>query len=222
MTSGTLRDRMVVAAFELFAEQGYEATTADQIAARAGAGRTTFFRVFGSKDDVALVDHEEILRVAAEKLATAADSTRQLVAREAARIVLDAYMAGGALARRRSQVVAQVPALRDRELVVMARYQRLFYEHFRLDPAVSDPLTAELLAAAWVTTHNHVLRRWLARRTKAPADQLDAGLVEAYGRLVHGTAETSETAVLVFRTSAAVEEVLPALQSALRRSPAKR
>lgn len=40
------------AATELFLEQGYHATTVDQIAQRAGVSRATFFNYFSSKSDV--------------------------------------------------------------------------------------------------------------------------------------------------------------------------
>jgi AcrR family transcriptional regulator len=40
------------AAFELFLAQGYEATTTDQIAAKAGVSVRTFFRYFETKDEL--------------------------------------------------------------------------------------------------------------------------------------------------------------------------
>jgi AcrR family transcriptional regulator len=40
------------AALELFIEQGYAATTIEQITQRAGVGRTTFFNYFESKSDL--------------------------------------------------------------------------------------------------------------------------------------------------------------------------
>ena len=44
------------AALRLFLEQGFEATTVDQIAEAADYHRATFFRIFDSKEDVALGD----------------------------------------------------------------------------------------------------------------------------------------------------------------------
>ena len=44
------------AALALFAEQGYEATTVEQIAERAEVSTTTFFRYFPSKAEVILTD----------------------------------------------------------------------------------------------------------------------------------------------------------------------
>ncbi|MEU4561185.1 helix-turn-helix domain-containing protein [Actinoplanes sp. NPDC023936] len=46
------RGRLLRAAIELFAEQGYEATTTAQIAERAGLTRTTLFRLFSDKREI--------------------------------------------------------------------------------------------------------------------------------------------------------------------------
>ena len=58
--------------FELFARQGFDATTVDDIAAAAGIGRRTFFRYFASKNDLVWGDFEEQLR-RLDELLTAAD-----------------------------------------------------------------------------------------------------------------------------------------------------
>lgn len=50
------RAALVRAAVELFADRGYEATTAAMIASRAGVTEMTFFRYFPSKDSVLLSD----------------------------------------------------------------------------------------------------------------------------------------------------------------------
>jgi TetR/AcrR family transcriptional regulator, regulator of mycofactocin system len=48
----TSRAELEEAAFALFAERGFDATTVDEIAAAAGIGRRTFFRYFPSKNDI--------------------------------------------------------------------------------------------------------------------------------------------------------------------------
>ena len=46
------RERLERAAIELFAQQGYDDTTVEQIAAGAGLNRSTFFRHFGDKREI--------------------------------------------------------------------------------------------------------------------------------------------------------------------------
>jgi AcrR family transcriptional regulator len=58
------------AAAELFLEQGYDRTTVDDIARRAGVGRATFFNYFASKPDLLWLDVDEALDRLADALAS--------------------------------------------------------------------------------------------------------------------------------------------------------
>jgi AcrR family transcriptional regulator len=49
-----VRDEVAKHAWTLFARQGFEATTVDQIAESAGMSRRTFFRYFAGKDELVL------------------------------------------------------------------------------------------------------------------------------------------------------------------------
>src|SRR6476659_9988225 len=53
------RGRLEQAALELFAEQGFEGTTVEDIATRAGLTKRTFFRYFGDKREVLFAGGEE-------------------------------------------------------------------------------------------------------------------------------------------------------------------
>ena len=109
-------ERLREAAFDLFERQGYDATTVDQIAELAGVGRTTFFRLFRSKEDVIFPDHTEVLARVRARLSTATVDSTPAAVTEAARLVLDRYLDEGELARSRYRLTRSIPALRAREI----------------------------------------------------------------------------------------------------------
>ncbi|WP_298759342.1 TetR/AcrR family transcriptional regulator [uncultured Nocardioides sp.] len=222
--------RLREAAYALFEQQGYAATTVDQIAARAGVGRSTFFRAFGSKEDVIFPDHEALVARVAARLETLGSDpgSAPIGATEAARIVLEHYLAEGDLARARYRLTASVPTLRDREVSSTTGYRRLFRDALRTwtGEEPGDDLRAEVIAGSIVTAHNHVLRRWLR------GDLDDAGAREALDRALglvltsisatasdarSGAALRDGTTVVVMRSGATVEQVLPQIRAALGR-----
>src|SRR5690349_23959559 len=70
------RERLVVAALELFTERGYDDTTVAQIAERAGLTRSTFFRHFPDKRDVLAAGQDTLSRLLSDGIASApADAT---------------------------------------------------------------------------------------------------------------------------------------------------
>jgi AcrR family transcriptional regulator len=65
------RERLVVAAVDLFTEQGYDATTVAQIAERAGVTKSTFFRHFPDKRELLVAGQETLSRLLTEGIADA-------------------------------------------------------------------------------------------------------------------------------------------------------
>jgi len=74
------RERLVVAAVDLFTEQGYDATTVAQIAERAGVTRSTFFRHFSDKREVLVAGQETLSQLLTEGIAHAPASASPLEA----------------------------------------------------------------------------------------------------------------------------------------------
>jgi AcrR family transcriptional regulator len=74
------RERLVVAAVDLFTEQGYDATTVAQIAERAGVTKSTFFRHFSDKREVLVAGQETLSRLLTEGIAEAPDGASPLEA----------------------------------------------------------------------------------------------------------------------------------------------
>ncbi len=65
------RERLVLAAVDLFAEQGYDATTVAQIAQRAGVTKSTFFRHFPDKRELLVAGQETLSRLLADGISEA-------------------------------------------------------------------------------------------------------------------------------------------------------
>jgi AcrR family transcriptional regulator len=159
-------DRVVAAAFELFAADGYEATTVEAITQRAGVARRTFFRYFRSKEDVIFPDHEQLLAAALAHLATLDQRAPVAAVCEATSTVFAHYIATPQRSVERYQLTRHVPALRSREIASVHAYHRAFTRYLaaRFAETGDDQtaaLRAEVAAGAVIAAHNQVLREWL-------------------------------------------------------------
>jgi AcrR family transcriptional regulator len=226
MSKPEARDRLAEAAFALFDERGYEQTTVDDITERAGLGRTTFFRHYRSKEDVIFPDHDRLLKQIRDRLATSNHSTALAAVSDAVRLVLLHYLDEGDLARRRYALTSTVPALRDREIASVARYQRLFREFisdWMGDPAEPASLRAELMAAAVVAAHNHVLRRWLRAESPEPVREIDEAMRQVIDLFAAPTppdrAAGHGTTVVALRTGQDLDALLPSLRRLIEGPP---
>jgi AcrR family transcriptional regulator len=230
MDKPAARDRLAQAAFDLFDEHGYEKTTIDDIAERAGLGRATFFRHYRSKEDVIFPDHDQLLEQVRDRLRSTSHGSPLAAVCDAVRLVLLHYLDEGDLARRRYALTSTVSALRDREIASVARYQRLFREYIAARmPARTEAaaLEAELMAAAVAAAHNHVLRRWLRGNTSDAVREVDQAMrqvITLFAAPPCGTAAdrtaadhtaADGTTVIAFRTGQALESVLPAIRHLL-------
>ncbi|GAA5153264.1 hypothetical protein GCM10023321_23260 [Pseudonocardia eucalypti] len=214
MAKESTKERLIEAAFALFDERGYEATTVDDIVERAGVGRTTFFRTFRSKEEVIFPDHEAVLDAIRSRLAGSTQQTALVAVRESARLVLSHYLGEGQLALARYRLTSSVPALRERETASTPRYQRVFreYIHEWMGGQEATALRAELMAASVVTAHNYVLRRWLRGLTARPEAEFDEAMAATLELFESGGEAGS---IVAFRTTKSLDAVLPGLRAVL-------
>ncbi|MGP3535619.1 TetR family transcriptional regulator [Microbacterium sp. RD1] len=208
---------VVAAAIELFASQGFDATSVEQIAQAAGVSRSTFFRQFGGKEDVVFADHEEVLRSLAAYLDRPHPNPWVAVC-EASMRVYRHFAADPELARRRYVIVRQVPVLREREILTVFRYERVFDDYLRRALPGLDPLDAIGFAALITAVHNHVLRR-LLRGERVPQSVLRRALDDAMRRFgVHPDPDSpaeDDVAVAIFPRRMPAAEVARRLRDTL-------
>ncbi len=112
------RRRLQQAALELYVERGYDATTAAQVAGRAGVTERTFFRHFPDKREV-LFDGEAELRADLERGVAHAPAGLDPLALLAhgVRAAVPLLERNRVFAEPRNAVIDSTPALRERALI---------------------------------------------------------------------------------------------------------
>ena len=147
------------AALELFRERGFEETPVEDIAAAAGISRRTFFRYFGSKNDILFGNFELLLHDLDEWFASVPDD------RPMFDVIADATMQfnrvhsdGSAAHRERMQLILHTPALRANAalrnaewLAVVARYaaRRMDAQPYELGPQLAGHVALGAANAAY-------------------------------------------------------------------------
>lgn len=209
-------------AVRLFRNHGYEATSATQIAAAAGVSRSTFFRQFGSKDDVIFADHDELLEQISTYFATQHPDPWLAVC-EAAGLVFERFRERLEIVRLRDLVVRESQVLRDRETIMVSRYEKIFAAYLRRMLPGVPPLTAIRFANAVTATHNFELRRLIRSDDPVGPEELADELLvvrrlfspESEPHAGAGAAR-SDLVVAVFPASASPHEMALAIEERLR------
>ena len=101
-------------AMRLFQEQGYAATTVDQIAEAADVSPSTFFRYFPTKEDVVLSDDYDPLMVAALRAQPAELAPLEAIRRSVRELFGQLTDVQWAAEQRRQRLIRAVPELRMR------------------------------------------------------------------------------------------------------------
>jgi mycofactocin system transcriptional regulator len=108
----TSRRELQAIAVRLFAKQGFEATTIEQVAAEAGVSERTFFRYFTTKASVLWADFDTEVSAIRAALAIVPDEVPMMDAIRGAVVAANHYHADDVPEMRmRMQLIATVPAL---------------------------------------------------------------------------------------------------------------
>ncbi|KXP02129.1 helix-turn-helix transcriptional regulator [Tsukamurella tyrosinosolvens] len=155
------QERLEAAAFALFAEQGYEATTVAQIAERAGLTERTFFRHYADKKEVLFWGQGLLEEMLAAQAAEAQPEAAPIDVVAAAFGTMARMIAGrGALPIERQRVIDATPALRERELHKMDSLARALAA--ALAARGTAPRTARVAAGAGVAAFTAAYEEWIA------------------------------------------------------------
>ncbi len=152
------RERLLAAAMELFAEHGYDGTSAAGIAARAGVTEMTFFRHFPSKASLLVDDpYDPLIGAAIRRQPSGPDPIGR-----AARGVRSAWrelpQPSVEEVRVRLRIVAQTPALRSTMAAGTAATEIVIADALTSDGA--DRRDARIAAAAVMAALNTALLDW--------------------------------------------------------------
>lgn len=157
--------RLKQAALDLYVEQGFDATTVAEIAARAGLTERTFFRHFADKREVLFRGRELADALGAAIDAAPAATTPLDAVAGALESLSDFFADRRPHARRRQAVIAANPSLQERELIKLASLATTICDALRRR-GVAD-LMAGLVAEAGIAVFKVAFENWLTD----PADR---------------------------------------------------
>ncbi|MEV5896516.1 TetR family transcriptional regulator [Nonomuraea fuscirosea] len=153
-------ERLKQAALELFQEQGFEDTSAVQIAERARVTTRTFFRYFRDKEEVLFADADALKETLVHDLLQADDVSEPLQAVTRTLAGFDWGQLGSRETQhRRNAMIAANPRLLERELVKQHQVADGLGDALRRRGIPPD--VAELAAGAGVQVFRTAYLRWL-------------------------------------------------------------
>jgi AcrR family transcriptional regulator len=155
------RGRLAQAALTLYAQQGFEQTTAAEIARLAGLTERTFFRHFADKREVLFYGMDVVGDVLVRAVAQAPSSAGPMDAVGAGlQAVAEMVQETPEIARMRSAVVSANPELRERELAKHAELAAAMAGGLR-DRGV-PALAASLATETGLAVYRVAFARWIA------------------------------------------------------------
>jgi AcrR family transcriptional regulator len=156
------RDRIRGCALRLFLEQGYEATTVEQIAAAAGVSHMTFFRYFPAKEDVALADSYDPMIARLLRQTPAAWPVIERIHTALKDGLAQVYETDRDALLAQNRLIAATPPLRDRLWAAQIATQQLFLRALgEGEPGRPPSLRARVMVAACLAAASTAILAWV-------------------------------------------------------------
>jgi AcrR family transcriptional regulator len=154
------RRRLQEAALALYAERGFESTTAKEIAERAGLTERTFFRHFGDKREVLFGNEDAVTEALVSAVASAPQACAPLDAIGAGlQAAADHMQPRRESLRRHAAIIAAHPELQERELIKQASMSDALARALR-GRGIAEP-TARLAAEVSIAVMRVAFQRWI-------------------------------------------------------------
>ena len=174
-----MRAEVTRVAVGLFAEQGYAATSTEQVAAAADLSRSTLFRHFADKEELLFGVEDDLLAAASRAVrGTAPEGSPWAVLRAASADLAAEVAPLHELLVTRERVIATAPALQARAAGKHRRWETALAEGLHEGHGL-DPADAVLLAKLAVACFEVAQQRWL----ESAGASLPALVDEVFARL---------------------------------------
>ncbi|MFC4907386.1 TetR family transcriptional regulator [Actinomadura gamaensis] len=190
-TRQAVRAEVARVAMELFLERGFEATTIDDIAAAAGISRRSFFRYFGTKEDIVLGDLAAQGEQIRERLQARPDDEDAWTAllnalRDTPRPARDE-----ATTLKISKMLYGTPSLRARSIEKHLHWQTLLTPEIRrrlgAAPGDDHDLRANAIVACALTCLDIAGQEWTRNEGAKPLEELVMAAITAVRQSTPGT-----------------------------------
>jgi AcrR family transcriptional regulator len=175
------RGRLEEAAMALFETRGYDRTTVEDIASRAGLTERTFFRYFADKREVLFGGAKDLERLLVDTIANVplAGAPLDLVT-VALQATASMFEERRSYARKRRGVIAAHADLRERELIKLASLGAAISQSLRRRGVAAS--VADLSAELGIAIFKNAFERWvddkeqrvLSRHIQAAVQELKA------------------------------------------------
>jgi AcrR family transcriptional regulator len=175
------RERLQIAALDLYASKGFEETTVAEIARSAGVTERTFYRHFADKREVLFRSNDDFVAPYLEGVAAAPADATPLEIVSGAIVAAAAFFDGrpAGYSRKRQLVITANPELQERELLKMAALASAIAAALR-ERGIAEP-AATLAAESGVTVFRVSFELWLVDPDERPLAEIEAGVFVELG-----------------------------------------